>query len=85
VDAGRVPRRAEDPDSGTVRNYLKFIYPNLWENYVSKGSRVVALFAPIDAHGTEMYVSFHLKLPASDRWTGYSPDWRCPSTNIVLH
>jgi phenylpropionate dioxygenase-like ring-hydroxylating dioxygenase large terminal subunit len=85
VDVGQVPRRAEDLNSGTMRNYLKFIYPNLWENYISKGSRVVAFFAPIDGHSTEIYISFHLKLTGSGSLDRLLAGLAMPFNKYVLH
>lgn len=60
VDRGQRPLRSSQIDASLLRNYLWFIYPNLWENYISEGMRIVAFFAPINATNTKIYVRLYM-------------------------
>ncbi len=39
--------------------HLEFIYPNLWQNWISPKVRVVVAFAPVDDENTMMYLRFY--------------------------
>ncbi len=58
LDDGR-PRRSSaevpvpNPDSSFK---LEFLFPNLWQNYISPGFRIVAAFVPVDEGRTLLYL-----------------------------
>ena len=60
-DDGTPPRRpSEVPVPPTDRELkLEFIFPNLWQNYISKDVRVVAAFTPVDEGHTLFYLRFY--------------------------
>ena len=60
VDKGQKPLRSNQIDAGKLRNYLWFIYPNIWENYISHNMRIIAFFAPIDLSSTKIYIRLYM-------------------------
>jgi phenylpropionate dioxygenase-like ring-hydroxylating dioxygenase large terminal subunit len=66
-DDGTPPRKPNEIEIGTThRVHLELIFPNLWQNYISKDVRVLAAFTPIDAENTILYLRFYqrfLRLP----------------------
>ncbi|WP_449463072.1 aromatic ring-hydroxylating dioxygenase subunit alpha [Tardisphaera miroshnichenkoae] len=61
VDVGQKLLRADEVDVSAQNNYLWFIYPNVWENHISEGLRIVAFFAPVDSSSTKIYLIAYLK------------------------
>jgi phenylpropionate dioxygenase-like ring-hydroxylating dioxygenase large terminal subunit len=62
VDDGTPPRKPEEitPDPG--RDFrLGFIFPNLWQNYISSEARILAAFVPVDDEHTLLYLRFYQK------------------------
>lgn len=47
--------------SGRLRTgqKLEFIFPNLWQNYITEKLRILAAFVPVDAQQTIMYLRFY--------------------------
>jgi phenylpropionate dioxygenase-like ring-hydroxylating dioxygenase large terminal subunit len=39
--------------------HLEFVFPNLWQNFISDKVRVVAAFAPVDDENTVLYLHFY--------------------------
>jgi len=71
VDDGTAPRPANElePRSGQV--HLEFIMPNLWQNYISESTRVIAAFVPVDDEHTLLYLRFYqnfLRVPVLGKW-----------------
>jgi phenylpropionate dioxygenase-like ring-hydroxylating dioxygenase large terminal subunit len=68
LDDGRRPRRSEEvpvPKTSTTQK-LEFIFPNLWQNYITEKLRILAAFVPVDAERTIVYLRFYqdfLRLP----------------------
>jgi phenylpropionate dioxygenase-like ring-hydroxylating dioxygenase large terminal subunit len=62
VDRGQKPLRSNQIDASKLRNYLWFIYPNVWENYISRNMRIIAFFAPIDSGSTRIYVRLYMRV-----------------------
>jgi phenylpropionate dioxygenase-like ring-hydroxylating dioxygenase large terminal subunit len=62
-DDGSRPRK---PDEITVKPepefHLEFLYPNLWQNHISRRVRVVVAFAPVDEAHTILYLRFYQNL-----------------------
>lgn len=62
LDDGTPPRRSRDlsaKDAASV--HLEFIFPNLWQNYISPDVRVLAAFVPVDDEHTLLYLRFYQK------------------------
>ena len=58
VDDGTPPRKPNEvPVPDPTREYkLEFMFPNLWQNHISKDFRIVAAFVPVDAEHTLFYL-----------------------------
>jgi phenylpropionate dioxygenase-like ring-hydroxylating dioxygenase large terminal subunit len=67
VDDGTPPRGPEEITPDPERDFrLAFIFPNLWQNYISDSVRVLAAFVPVDDAHTVLYLRFYqgfLQLP----------------------
>jgi phenylpropionate dioxygenase-like ring-hydroxylating dioxygenase large terminal subunit len=68
TDDGSRPRKpSEMPPPDPERDFkLGFIFPNLWQNYISKDARVLAAFVPVDQENTLLVLRFYqrfLRLP----------------------
>jgi len=62
LDDGMPPRRASQlspKPSGSQR--LEFIFPNLWQNFISEKVRILAAFVPVDEEHTLLYLRFYQK------------------------
>jgi phenylpropionate dioxygenase-like ring-hydroxylating dioxygenase large terminal subunit len=60
VDDGTLPKKPRDlspKDSDSV--HLEFIFPNLWQNYISNDVRILAAFVPVDDDHTMLYLRFY--------------------------
>jgi phenylpropionate dioxygenase-like ring-hydroxylating dioxygenase large terminal subunit len=42
--------------------YLKFHYPNIWQNFISDKIRAFAAFVPVDEENTIVYIRYYQKL-----------------------
>ncbi len=67
VDDGTKPRKPSElsPKSATSV-HLEFIFPNLWQNYISENVRILAAFVPVDEEHTILYLRFYqnfMRLP----------------------
>jgi len=66
ADDGSPPRKERELSAQGVTFHLEFIFPNLWQNYISENVRVVAAFVPVDNEHTLLYLRFYqnfLKVP----------------------
>ena len=67
VDDGTPPRRPEEITPSPERDFrLGFIFPNLWQNYISVDARVMAAFVPVDDENMLLYLRFYqrfLRMP----------------------
>ncbi len=67
MDDGTPPRKPSElspKSSNTV--HLEFIFPNLWQNYISEEVRILAAFVPVDEEHTLLYLRFYqsfMRLP----------------------
>ncbi len=67
LDDGNPPRRPGDLSrKASTSVHLEFIFPNLWQNYISPHIRILAAFIPVDHEHTLLYLRFYqnfLRLP----------------------
>ena len=62
VDDGAPPRKPRDLKPKPVGSHrLEFLFPNLWQNYISEQVRVLAAFVPVDEEHTLLYLRFYQK------------------------
>ena len=54
-------RRADEMPRPDKTFHLDFIFPNLWQNYISADVRAVIAFVPVDDENTLMYLRFYQK------------------------
>lgn len=73
IDDGRPARRAAElapkPEGS---QYLEFLFPNLWQNYITDKVSIVAAFVPVDEEHTLLYLRFYQRfnrLPVLGRLT----------------
>jgi hypothetical protein len=62
LDDGKPPRKPSElspRDASSV--HLEFIFPNLWQNYISDQVRILAAFVPVDEEHTLLYLRFYQK------------------------
>lgn len=60
LDDGRPPRKPSELSPRKHTDFhLEFIFPNLWQNYISEKVRVVAAFVPVDDTHTLLYLRFY--------------------------
>lgn len=67
VDDGTPPRKPSELSPKSASSvHLEFIFPNLWQNYISKNVRIMAAFVPVDDEHSILYLRFYqnfLRLP----------------------
>jgi phenylpropionate dioxygenase-like ring-hydroxylating dioxygenase large terminal subunit len=61
LEDGTPARRANEMPRPAKAFHLEFIYPNLWQNWISDKVRVVVAFTPVDDENTVMYLRFYQK------------------------
>lgn len=61
LDDGTVPLKPEQmPAPDPVKDFkLEFIFPNLWQNYISEKVRILVAFVPVDQENTILYLRFY--------------------------
>lgn len=62
ADDGTPARRPEELDPQDAAIHLDFVFPNLWQNYLSDSLRIVAAFAPVDEDHTIVYIRHYQKM-----------------------
>lgn len=55
----RKPSQLTPKPSGS--QHLEFIFPNLWQNFITEKVRIVAAFVPVDEAHTLLYLRFYQK------------------------
>ena len=67
VDDGTPPRKPGELSAKTATSvHLEFVFPNLWQNYISENVRILAAFVPVDEEHTILYLRFYqnfMRLP----------------------
>lgn len=61
IDNGTSPKSSIDCNINPNMN-LQFIFPNIWQNYISKNIKAVIFFAPVDDENTILYIRFYTNL-----------------------
>lgn len=59
LEDGTPARSAQELAAPDKPFHLEFIFPNLWQNWISAKVRVVAAFAPVDHENMVMYLRFY--------------------------
>ena len=73
-----------------IKNYkemfsLQFQMPNIWQNRISDNLRIVAVFAPVDAENTRIYLRFYqnfVKVPGLKQLVNWFSNF---SNGVILH
>ncbi len=72
LDDGTPPRKASQLSPKAASSvHLEFIFPNLWQNYISDKVRILAAFVPVDEEHTMLYLRFYqkfLRVPLLGQW-----------------
>ena len=67
LDDGTPPRKPGELTAQLASSvHLEFIFPNLWQNYISPNVRILAAFVPVDEAHTLLYLRFYqnfMRLP----------------------
>jgi phenylpropionate dioxygenase-like ring-hydroxylating dioxygenase large terminal subunit len=62
IDDGTAPRKPSELSAQSASSvHLEFIFPNLWQNYISEQVRILAAFVPVDDEHTLLYLRFYQK------------------------
>jgi phenylpropionate dioxygenase-like ring-hydroxylating dioxygenase large terminal subunit len=57
VDRGQTPKKAKDlPPPETGRQHIHFIFPNIWQNWILPGLRIIVAFVPVDEENSLIYM-----------------------------
>jgi phenylpropionate dioxygenase-like ring-hydroxylating dioxygenase large terminal subunit len=56
ADRGQAPRKPEEIAPPYPEFHVEFRFPNLWENHIAPGLRVVIAFVPVDGEHSLLYV-----------------------------
>lgn len=60
VDDGAPPRKPRElSPKASTSVHLEFLFPNLWQNYISPDMRILAAFVPVDKEHTLLYLRFY--------------------------
>jgi phenylpropionate dioxygenase-like ring-hydroxylating dioxygenase large terminal subunit len=62
VDTGQKPLKPAEIPTPERHPFLQFIFPNLWQNWISDDLRIVVAFVPIDDENTMMYLRGYQKM-----------------------
>jgi phenylpropionate dioxygenase-like ring-hydroxylating dioxygenase large terminal subunit len=82
LDEGQKPVRPSDMPEPNRHPSLQFRFPNLWQNWIADGVRVVVAFTPIDDENTLMYLRYYhtTRIPILRQLTG----WIGSLANLVI-
>ncbi len=62
LDDGTAPRKPSELSPKSAASvHLEFIFPNLWQNFISEEVRIMAAFVPVDNEHTLLYLRFYQK------------------------
>jgi phenylpropionate dioxygenase-like ring-hydroxylating dioxygenase large terminal subunit len=84
VDDGTPPRKPGELSPKSASSvHLEFIFPNLWQNYISENVRIVIAFVPVDEEHTLLYLRFYqnfMRLP----WLGQLVSRMAMPSNVYI-
>jgi len=86
LDDGSPPRKPADllpKQASSV--HLEFIFPNLWQNYISDQVRILAAFVPVDEEHTLLYLRFYQKFLRSPLLGKLAARLAMPSNVYIAH
>lgn len=84
VDDGTPPRKpAELSPKSATSVHLEFIFPNLWQNFISEKVRVMAAFVPVDDDHTLLYLRFYQK-SIQWKWLGKIVSQLAMPSNVYI-
>jgi len=84
-DEGQTIKNAEELNIEDSPVYLEYIFPNTWQNHITKKTRVVAFFSPVDDKNTMIYLRFYVKL-SSVKWIDkIITKLAMPMNKVILH
>ncbi|MFC2046384.1 Rieske 2Fe-2S domain-containing protein [Chloroflexota bacterium] len=86
-DDGTPPKRTSEVEVPPKdREFkLEFIFPNLWQNYISQDVRIIVAFAPVDEEHTLLYLRFYQKFLPVPGLGGLVAWAAMPFNRLVLH
>jgi phenylpropionate dioxygenase-like ring-hydroxylating dioxygenase large terminal subunit len=62
-DHGQLPLKpAQIKEPPSKSTYIRFIFPNLWQNHIMDSMRIIVAFVPVDEGHTLMYLRTYQKL-----------------------
>ena len=61
VDEGQIPKKASELQEEPPPQ-LRFKYPNVWLNLISKEIKLIIAFVPIDEENTKLYMRYYQKI-----------------------
>lgn len=59
-DNGQAPLHPDEVQWPGGSFWLDFLFPNLWQNHLGDGARIVVAFVPVDHEHTLIYLRFYL-------------------------
>jgi phenylpropionate dioxygenase-like ring-hydroxylating dioxygenase large terminal subunit len=63
LDRGQTPiAPSEYPAGDTARQHLHFIFPHIWQNWLTSKMRIVIAFTPVDEENTLIYLRMYQKV-----------------------
>jgi phenylpropionate dioxygenase-like ring-hydroxylating dioxygenase large terminal subunit len=86
-DDGTTPLKPEQlPAPDPVKDFkLEFIFPNLWQNYISEKVRIVVAFVPVDNENTILYLRFYQKFMRIPLLRELAARLSAPSNLVITH
>ncbi len=84
-DDGTPAVRADQAPPPQKEFHLEFIFPNLWQNYISEQLRVVVAFTPIDGENTLVYARQYQKFVRTPGVRTLVNKLSMPFNLVVLH
>jgi phenylpropionate dioxygenase-like ring-hydroxylating dioxygenase large terminal subunit len=86
IDDGEPPRKPSELSPKSSKSvHLEFIFPNLWQNYISEKVRILAAFVPVDDDHTLLYLRFYqyfMRLPVLSKLVARLA---MPSNLLIAH
>lgn len=62
-DHGQKPLKPDQmAEPKNTATYIRFIFPNLWQNHIMDSMRIIVAFAPIDDNHTKFYLRTYQKM-----------------------